>query len=527
MLGTVGGNSIGWVQAQLQGGWKRVWILGAAYVIAGGVLLMLVYRMANVGKPNGLTVTRFAGGAVTAITFIQAMMLSLMPSSNILRAVRRDFTSEMIDSHRLTPTPGWMAVFGYLTGPNIQLVPLFVANLLLVAVVSIMGGWSVPAFIAATGMLALYGLAISSVVLLFALCTKASNNMVALIVILSIVAMTSLPLVLPGIYTLLGYEAVMTALNKSGFTQPTITSDLLLAMGGQLMVSAILLVAASRKYLREDVPAFPWPLGVIAMALFTCYNFIGVNHRFESAQRLLQGGVPAFGVRDDFAPIPMLWIAGITAMAMLSIMPVAASSIHHATWLRRARIDPTLTQRRPLHFSVVLILVTAVGVLIHLLALNPEVIGFILVDHPGISPTRAVFLTFVFFVLALMPIGGLCRMACDRRIRALWFVLPWLAAAWIAPIIADVFRSIYFSDPMIHLDAASAEEAGEQVLSALSGASPIGAWTLLILEPKVSLIPGLIAHVILALGLGFILPGRWNAAGGGPSKPTPPPPVSA
>lgn len=67
-------------------------------------------------RRRGATPKQFGGIALLILLGIQSVLLLIAGAGWVRRAVQRDFSSNMIDSHRLTPMTGWTAVFGYIIG---------------------------------------------------------------------------------------------------------------------------------------------------------------------------------------------------------------------------------------------------------------------------------------------------------------------------------------------------------------------------------------------------------------------------
>src|ERR1044071_7375369 len=131
-------NPIGWANLRLLGGWKRTAILCGVYFGASWVIMLLFYQAVR----RETTLTTFAGGALVFFIFIQASILFFGGANAVKRAIQRDFTSDMINSHRLTAMSGPTAILGYLTGPTVHVVALVVTTWLTCTILAVMASTS-------------------------------------------------------------------------------------------------------------------------------------------------------------------------------------------------------------------------------------------------------------------------------------------------------------------------------------------------------------------------------------------------
>ena len=122
--GTIISNPLGWAQVKLLGGMKRVLLICAIYTGALLLINILIYRSMS----EDVSLSAFAGGSLIVTIFIEAGLLLLVGINAIRKAVQRDFTSEMITSHRTTAMTGHTAAFGYLTGAPLTVLCLTVVN---------------------------------------------------------------------------------------------------------------------------------------------------------------------------------------------------------------------------------------------------------------------------------------------------------------------------------------------------------------------------------------------------------------
>src|SRR5206468_898587 len=134
------GNPLGWVQSRLLGGWRRAVTVGVLYLLVAFGAMLILFRAVPWSSSAAAGLSTFTRGVLVLLSVFQAILFVFVSTSTVSRAVQRDVTSGMIDSHRLTPMSGIAIILGYLTGPNLMLVPLTAANTLLALGLSLLGG---------------------------------------------------------------------------------------------------------------------------------------------------------------------------------------------------------------------------------------------------------------------------------------------------------------------------------------------------------------------------------------------------
>ncbi|MEE8169493.1 MAG: hypothetical protein V3T70_03005 [Phycisphaerae bacterium] len=498
-------NPIAWVHAQLQGGWRRAALIGVVYLTGVMGLLLLLYRLVVLGE--GVTVKQFTAVATTTLLCVQGGMLVLVGASGVRRAVQRDFTSGMIDSHRLTPTTGWAAVFGYLSGPSILLVPLTSVNWLVATTLSLAGGHPPLAWTVGLLMLACMALAISSLSLLLSLCSRGSTNVIGLMILIGFVFGWALFITVPGLALLTGFLSILTLIERAMSNALAPDVNLVFAMGGQAVLAAVVMAASSRKYLRDDVQAFSWPLGLLLLAFASAYGGLGIRLWPEYSQSI--SIVRAFGDTS----VGLQWLATVILLTLLALLPVTAAAQASARWERRCLHDPVTAGVRPMHWILVTALVVELLVVpVFVVMGDAATVSTVQVNAVGAmgsaapAPNAAAPVpiinahvipwvrSMIILFLGLITIGGISRVLYRGRDKVVWFLAGWIVLAWIVPLVVDVIRAVYF------------DLEGTLDPSWLMGCSPVGALALLVFRPETPLMPGLVLQSVIALGLGIIWP---------------------
>lgn len=120
-------NAIVFAQFRLKGGLRTLLFVSGLSAVGIAALMSLTVQV-NPDSP-----TRTLAGWVGGLLVLQALLLLLVGSSRVARAVRKDLASGMLESHRLMPIAPIHAVCGYIVGGCSMLLAvwlvLFVAGL--------------------------------------------------------------------------------------------------------------------------------------------------------------------------------------------------------------------------------------------------------------------------------------------------------------------------------------------------------------------------------------------------------------
>lgn len=482
-------NPLAWVQHQMLGGWRRSFVIGAIYLCLGLGILFFLARVLP-PPPQGPSAKQFTGAALLILLAIEGMMLIFAGSGWVRRSVLRDFTSGMIDSHRLTPMSGWTAVVGYLIGPNLTFLPLTLVNIFFALGMSVWGGYPWWAWPTGLCVVACEAMTIAALSLVMSLSTRGSANVIGLVVMAAVMGGGFVLFLVPGLGMLIGVFAGATMIRASAGAI-TLDRALLLPVAGQIALGLICMKAASRKYLRADVQAFSWPLGMLLLGFVMLYGGLGLRVWHEHYGPTM-GRFPM----ARMAPASQ-WIATLTAVTFFAILPLCGVIQARAIWDRQRLYYPEGAGRKPRHVAWVLLLVIVIAVAATRVTIGTEYFTMLLARSGAVwSDLRTPLgLSLLVFVLALLPIIGVLQVGYRVRERVSWFVIIWIVLAWAAPAAVDLLRAAYSED--------QGEVPG---LSWLMGCSPPGAWALIWLKPDVSVLPGIVVQAVLAVGVGLLLP---------------------
>jgi len=471
-------NPIGWAQLQLYGGWRRQLALCSAYAGAALLICVLVYRAIR----NEVDLPTFAGGAVTVFLVIQTAILFFVGTSAIKRAVQRDFTTDMITSHRLTAMSGHTAVIGYLTGATVQATALCLTNWLICTILALMAkpgpansAFAPTALLIVSSCMALLCWTLSALV---ALSTRGRMAIIGLLVILGMLTNANVVNLLPGLALVLPGSAVQFI--RSAAVVGVSETHIFVGMIAQLSLSLAFFLAAARKFTRDDVPAFNAPLA---------YALLSLCALIAAAGFIVVPRPASFIFPPTFFRADIQFTTTLTALALIAFLPVGSAAKASAAWARRKSIDPHYTAARPRSYFKAAFLSSLLALGILAITLRGRIEGLFSgqVSLPAAFEPRGLAVVAAIFFLTLVTLGGLLRFIYGAMAGATWMLVLYLVLAWAIPPFADLSLEVV-------LDRAPGAR------SMLFACSPVGAWIDLFVGLDAPLIPGVIVQAILAVG---------------------------
>ncbi len=357
-------NPIFWLHTRIGG--RRAMLIGIPLGFAILVLALATVTFYLGGqRPDDRwqLVTTWAG----LMTGAQALFLLLLAPSAIYRAIQRDHVNGMLQSHWITPLSNTRIVIGYLTGPPLVYVLLYLVALVLGSVFT---GWLGTLSISGTRLgplnalagwylgqipLLLASLLLCSLVLLIALSTRTKTNVMALFVLVMIFGGWALVLFLPGFAIVSGITNVATF--ASFFVGAPVPAGKAVQALGPLLQTIFVLVflaAACRKVRHPERPAFGVALG--AAFVIACSVTLALGIELSVATMRMAG------TNYDLVAPQVLASAG--ALVFAALVPLLAAGVSAAELdLKNARQPQAARRRLPLAFWPLLytLLVVLVG----------------------------------------------------------------------------------------------------------------------------------------------------------------------
>lgn len=471
-------NPILWAQFRLGGGWRTALTILLAFCGIIGLLAILLFRV-DLDTTNA----SMALAWLVVLSILQGVLLLLIGTGAVRRVILRDFTTNMYDSHRLSPISGFSAMIGYVIGPNVVVLMLSIAGTLIgLAFCSINGyshsKWIIGSFLQIVSAIMLWIFAATA-----ALSTRGKANIAPLIVLVSILGGWMALLAVPGL-TLLGFGALASFVSLTGIiTTFQIDSAVVMALP-QIIVAATVFWAGARKYRWPDLRAFaPW-LGFLLLAevAVICGLGVGVNP------------AKAMGAPREIIKLSTQINGTIFTLLLISLLPCSAMVQASAAWERRKLHEPEMAGRQPLHpiFGAILSALVIIGaVAFSLRYLAPK-------EHTLTIPIKQWTLVAAEITLGLSSWSMLLWPVYRRKNAAAVMGGLWLALLWVVPPLID------FS-----LNVALVTDAEAQI-TWLTGCSPIAAILSLWWDANVRLWPGLCLHGGIIIAMLYLLNTRFQ-----------------
>ena len=454
-------NPLWWVQFHLQGGRRRQLGTIAIYMalaLAGAVVTLRI--------SPGFQPPRVAAGWLLVISMIQIGVLLMVGSGGVRRAIQRDFTTTMIESHRISPMSGLTAAIGYVIGPNLLTLVVFACGLVAGTGFCLLGGFPAPEWWRAMGALFCLAIMLWGIVAVLSISTNGTVNVMMIGTILAVTLGRWIVPALPGL-------GLLGGLTYWGIGERGLTVRLDEVAGGamalQAAVVALCLAGIARKYRRPDIRAFPPGLALLLLMLVTVIGGLGLH--FQNAWAGPWGNF----LNDIAPPAETQLLCSILAGALFAMMPISAVAQVAAD--RSAR-DSRLSRCA----LVVGITATATAVVV-----GGYWYGVSTWERlPDWLDGQAWIRVGLLLGLGLLPIGAYMWIWYRTRDRVLWPTLIFVLVFWVVPPLADAIRTTFAVFPT------------EAMLTWITGISPAGALLLLWTRSEDLLPSGLAVQGVLA-----------------------------
>jgi hypothetical protein len=306
-------NAIGWVQFKLIGGARNLAVTAGAYAAAAIVLMIFATQISY--RPSFAEL----GYYIPLISGIQMVILLLWGTMRVGHAVRLDVNTGILESHRLMPVSPIAAILGYVFGSTAQVLSLFAVNVVLGAVCVAAGSLPIRLWVLASAVLLCYAVMVWTIVIFFSFrFGGAAICVVGIQIIMNILRAEPLQ-VFPGLQLIAMPMADRSFFNLSRFDG----LEALLTIGCvlQVLITGTYLIAAGRRYARDNVLAFDWPLSALLLALWIGATLVGVTMLMDQ----FRTGQPFYGqVRS-----PTVIASSLTAIVLLAILPISGAIRSH------------------------------------------------------------------------------------------------------------------------------------------------------------------------------------------------------
>ena len=455
-------NAMWWAQLHLNGGPRRLISTGFATVcIAASAFIGFRY------VDRSIALTAYCDGVITVLAWIQMLVIIVGGCNAVFRAVTRDVTSKMMESHRVSPMTSFGVVSGYVFGATIQVLCIYAIGTVVGVIVIRWGTIGLSDWLGGNLFLLIVAIMAWTITVLVNVAGRKPVNPISVIVVISIISGTLMPLVpafglLSGFFAgWIGHRMMMgdpvVAVNEVS-TLAVITVGMTLLWGR----------ASMRLYRRPDLPAFGTlrALGLLAIWEAVC----GIGALIQKSPTLPQM------MRNGSADLPVVVMVSMAISLLIALLPVSSAANARCRVARGGRsvyLGDTM--------STVLAATASAALLMAL---------FMWLTWGLNNGWRDVANGFVASVASLAAAGGLFTMLYARQRRPTLIVLLFIAVLWAVPPLLDSWNRAWIST----LD---------QPPSVLFGLSPFGTLAELVLELGADLRPGLAFQLLVGATLWY------------------------
>ena len=462
-------NPLWWAHLRLLGGPRRLWLVTIAYTCA--LTLGLVgFRRLNASQP----LPQFCDIALYFMAGIQMLLLLLGGCSAVHRAVVRDLDSKMLESHRVSPMSGSSIALGYVIGPNLHILLVYLVGVMVGVVLIRLGTRGVQEWIYGNLLTLLVAFGAWSATFLLGVGPKKPVKPLPVLFVMgfcspAFVVVPALGLV-TGAYA--GYVACF--LMVGGSTASPASAAVLAVVTGWMSVAW--LRAGVRKYRRPDLPAFDTISAMVLLVFWLLFGAVGAVvfvHVFGAS-----------AAKELSADLWVIVFATLLASMVVSLLPVGASGQTRCRIARGGRKegfgDRIGAVTIPLWCAVFLTAFLAVCVVMENAAMT--------------SVSRYVAMV-IAMVASLVAVEELVVLRCAQGRHLLLAVLIFVGIFWALPPICDLIYQEHFTTTGFYPDS---------VFSAFGGVSPVGTIYALLEDGGMNVWPGLAFQVLLACVMSFL-----------------------
>lgn len=315
----------------MAGGPRQLVLAGGAYLALIAAFSALAYRATDPRDHVEVHTT-----CLTIVAIVQGVFVILGFTDAIRRAIQRDRTNGMLESHRLTPLSGTQLALGYLTGPPLVAASLFVCGVVAGSYFAAWYGQSlgfpeivISGWWMSQGALLLLGLLVNTFVLLL----SAVAGRIPLLTLLILVALLGgwlLVMVIPGIGLLTGVlgGAWLFELVRGRGTGAGDPGAVVASMGLQLAFAVVFLLAAGHKLRFPHRPTFTLRMGLVLAGLTGVT--IALGHHYMQQSPLAD---------DNLAP--WRWLGSAIGFLLVLQLPLITATQERASGIHSGFFEPT------------------------------------------------------------------------------------------------------------------------------------------------------------------------------------------
>lgn len=469
------------VQYQLLGGGRRM--LAVVMVCTALLIFGTIAILRLLSKDPFPTVV---GWILNFIAGIQVLVVVLGGCNAVYRAMLRDYETKMIESHRLTPMSNIAVPLGYLFGSTLQVTTLFVLFTVFGAILSFLAGLPATDWVLGNLVLLIGGIALWAAVVFSGMRLEKPFNPAPLILVIA--SLSVLISFVPGmallfnVYTV--YSAVQIITSTGNFAAPAAVIPAVVS----LVFAVFWLSVSAVKYRRPDLPALNALRGLLLLAVVLLLGTAGIVAFDEITRTSMRSFYDSDLRRTQ-------WIATMIGALILASVAVGGAVKCRMLVARGAAARDWSDRVSDLLVAVVAALMICLVMAAIGTPIWPDLLPK---SSDGLERTGLIVRVWAYStaacLVALVSLRSLFELAGVRLKSANTIVGLFVLAVWAMPPMADFIRAEYL------------REGGERAeLSALLGCSPAGTVIAVWAPLDVSLFPGMVLQIALAVALAYLV----------------------
>lgn len=460
-------NSIWWVQLRLLGGARKVIVNGLAYASVLTFAILVFRRIFS-----DMSTTQYCDAALIIMVIVQCLVLIPGGCNAIHRAVARDSTSKMAESHRVSPLSAGAVVLGYLIGPTLQILLFYSIGTAFGAVLIHWGTIGVGDWLIGNAYMLLTAPVAWGIVILLRIGGKHLVHPNTLLFIclcfgVGFVFVPSLGL-LTGFYS--GFIGVAWMIGQQEVPPGIAAVPLAAAVG----MAVIWCSAAMRKFRRPELPAFGTFRALGLLVIWLAAGGIALKILMSEMTKSLDFHILPSD-RDDVLAVVL---ATVCISMVISLLPIASAAHARCRLLRGGRRE-RFGEGIPMG---------AVPLL------SAALLTILVASFVPRSAWRAVVCSFVAVSYSLVAVEGLlmARASREKRGRPVGLIV-FMIVFWALPPLAGLSYGAF-------LDSEFRSAPGMLDAAMMVGAfSPIGVICEAMWSEGTNLAPGVVFQILTGL----------------------------
>ncbi len=465
-------NAIIWAQFRILGGVRRLLSFAVFYAI-----LLIAGLMGARRLDPGISLGQYCDGAIYVIALIQMILIIPGGCNAVFRGVSRDITSQMLESHRLSPMTARNVILGYIFGPTLQVVTLYLVGIIVGAgVVRFGGGAGMFGWFLGNLFLLIVGMMAWSASVVLAIGPRKPISPIGPLIGLGMSSAGTIffPAIGLGTGTYLGYLSMAWLV---GDTRGGDMVPILMAAYALLMVF-IWAWAASRKFTRPDLPVFGVIGGLGLMTLWLVTNAVAIWAHQEGDWAVLVSSLPRGIINDLYKMIPVIHIVNLSVGMLFAMIAVGAAAHARVSITRGVEAEKRVSRGWPILVPIIAtVLIVMAGV-----------------DSFRAPQTQRTIETLLATFFALIAFESLMTLLHIRGQRAWTVIMLFVIGLWALPLGVDSVRASMVWDGY---------STPDPVFSQLFACSPIGVIISGFAEVDVDVRLGLGVQLVVAVIFGL------------------------